>query len=71
MTELVTPEWRVFVGVGRDLFWVIGHLYTAAMAYAIRQWRHLQLSLAVPLILNFLVIMYVRLTMASFPVSEL
>ena len=55
--ELVTTEWRVFVTVGQHFFWVFGHLFTAAMAYAIRQWRHLQLALAVPLLLNFLIIM--------------
>lgn len=49
--ELVGPRVRMLTGMVYMLFWGIGALLLTGMAYLIRDWRNLNLSLAVPTIL--------------------
>ncbi|XP_050393876.1 organic cation transporter protein isoform X2 [Patella vulgata] len=49
--ELVGPSKRSLTGCIINYFWSFGSIVLAAMAYFIRNWKYLQLSLAVPNIL--------------------
>ena len=48
--ELVGPSMRMLAGTVYMLFWGIGVLLLALMAYLIRDWRWLNLVLALPTI---------------------
>ncbi|XP_052711905.1 uncharacterized protein LOC128186180 isoform X4 [Crassostrea angulata] len=49
--ELVEPRMRMLAGMVYKLFWGTGALLLTGMAYLIRDWRNLNLSLALPTIL--------------------
>ncbi|XP_065926988.1 uncharacterized protein [Magallana gigas] len=49
--ELVEPRMRMLAGMVYMLFWATGALLLTGMAYLIRDWRNLNLSLALPTIL--------------------
>ncbi|CAG5126318.1 unnamed protein product, partial [Candidula unifasciata] len=43
--ELVGPSKRTFTGVVVELYWAVGVLLTLPIAYFIREWRYIQLTL--------------------------
>ncbi|XP_021364575.1 organic cation transporter protein-like isoform X2 [Mizuhopecten yessoensis] len=49
--EMVGPTKRVFVGIIIELLWCIGEVVLCGLAYFIRDWRTLQLVLAIPCVL--------------------
>nr|XP_034332276.1 uncharacterized protein LOC105331458 isoform X2 [Crassostrea gigas] len=49
--ELVGPDMRMLAGIVYMLFWGIGAILLTGMAYLIRDWRKLNLALALPTIL--------------------
>ncbi|XP_071114533.1 organic cation transporter protein-like [Haliotis cracherodii] len=51
--EMVGPSKRVIAGVGVQLFWSVGIFLLVAIAYAIRNWKTLQLVISVPSVLMF------------------
>ncbi|XP_046363834.2 organic cation transporter protein-like [Haliotis rufescens] len=51
--EMVGPSKRVLAGVGVQLFWSVGIFLLVAIAYAIRNWKTLQLVISVPSVLMF------------------
>ncbi|XP_055889284.1 organic cation transporter protein-like [Biomphalaria glabrata] len=53
--ELVGPRKRKYAGIIKECFWVLGHFLLIAIAYGLRDWRHLQIVLSIP---NFLIISY-------------
>ncbi|GFR90245.1 organic cation transporter protein [Elysia marginata] len=48
--ELVGPNWRKFAGNAMNLFWSIGLLIEAGLAYMLRDWVYLQIAISVPLL---------------------
>lgn len=40
--EIVGPEWRSFVGIMIEMFWVLGYVLCALFAYLARDWSHLE-----------------------------
>ncbi|XP_041369552.1 organic cation transporter protein-like [Gigantopelta aegis] len=51
--ELVGPTKRTYVGLVIEFFWCIGLIILAGVAYLIRDWRYLQLSLTLPVVFFF------------------
>lgn len=49
--ELVGPDMRMLAGMVYMLFWGFGVLLLAGAAYFIRDWRYLNLTLALPTVL--------------------
>lgn len=49
--ELVGPGKRMLAGMVNMLFWGLGALLLTGIAYFVRDWRNLNLSLALPTIL--------------------
>ena len=45
--ELVGPSKRVWAGYVMDIFWSLGMILLALMAYLIRHWQHLQIATAI------------------------
>ncbi|XP_069102161.1 organic cation transporter protein-like isoform X2 [Argopecten irradians] len=56
--EMVGPSSRVFVGIIIELFWCAGEVILCGLAYFVRDWRILQLTIAVPctLLLSYIII---------------
>ena len=52
--ELFPIEQRTLAGVAVEFFWAFGYVSLIGMAYFIRNWRHLQLAITVPLSLTVL-----------------
>jgi OCT family organic cation transporter-like MFS transporter 4/5 len=46
--EMVSPKWRVHMGMFIQLFWVAGYMLVSLFAYLIREWRYLQVAFTVP-----------------------
>ncbi|XP_072021112.1 organic cation transporter protein-like isoform X2 [Amphiura filiformis] len=55
-TEIVGPSKRPMAGNVIWLFFAVGYMLIAILAYFIREWRHLQLVISVPLVLFFLLV---------------
>ncbi|XP_033116929.1 organic cation transporter protein-like [Anneissia japonica] len=53
-TEIVGPKPRTFTGIVIELFFAIGYMLLAILAYFIRSWRHLELAASIPIILTFI-----------------
>ncbi len=49
-TELVGPDWRLFVGMMFSILWAIGYMIIAGMAYIFRSRLVLEMVLTVPLV---------------------
>jgi OCT family organic cation transporter-like MFS transporter 4/5 len=48
MCELFSSKMRTFAGLFLQLYWAVGMMIMAAIAYFLRDWRMLQLALSVP-----------------------
>ncbi|GFN87801.1 organic cation transporter protein [Plakobranchus ocellatus] len=54
MIELFQPELRPFAGVVPEVFFAVGVVLLAALAYFLRYWRHLQIAISlIPLLMVF------------------
>ncbi|XP_041351234.1 organic cation transporter protein-like [Gigantopelta aegis] len=51
--ELVGPSKRTFAGIVIEIFWCLGLFTVGGVAYALRDWHHLQLACSVPTVLLF------------------
>ena len=51
--ELMGPSWRVFAGMGKSYSWTTGNMVLAGIAFGIRDWFTLQLTLAAPAVILF------------------
>lgn len=51
--EFVGPSKRVFAGIVTQYFFALGYLLIAVIAYFIREWRYLQITLSLPTLLIF------------------
>ena len=49
--EFVGTKWRVITGLAGMLFWSIGFMILAAIAYGLPNWMHLQLATSIPSLL--------------------
>ena len=49
VVEMVGPRWRLHTGIMIEYFWAAGYMLIALIAYYVRDWRHLQLCLCVPI----------------------
>ncbi|XP_072020229.1 organic cation transporter protein-like [Amphiura filiformis] len=58
-TEFVGPQYRACAGTLIPLFFSVGYMTLAVLAYFIRDWRDLQLAISVPLALFFILIPFV------------
>ncbi|XP_030850614.1 organic cation transporter protein isoform X1 [Strongylocentrotus purpuratus] len=58
-TEFVGPSKRVVAGTGIMIGFSIGYMGLSVIAYLIRDWRHLQLALSVPVVLFYVFIPFV------------
>ena len=52
-TELVGPSYRKAAGFGNTYFYAFGQMALAGLAYGLRDWRHLELAITLPMILFF------------------
>ncbi|KAK6187134.1 hypothetical protein SNE40_005223 [Patella caerulea] len=50
-TELVGPEYRLFVGFMIQMFYSVGYMTLSGMAYLLRDWRYLELAITLPVVL--------------------
>ena len=50
--ELFPTEERTFAGTAVEFFWALGYMVLCPIAYGLRNWRHLQLAISVPLVLT-------------------
>ena len=50
-TELVGPSYRLFAGFLVQSFYSIGYMTLAGLAYALRDWRYIELAITLPVIL--------------------
>ena len=50
-TELVGPSYRLFAGFLVQSFYSIGYMTLAGVAYALRDWRYIELAITLPVIL--------------------
>ncbi|GFR88482.1 organic cation transporter protein [Elysia marginata] len=50
-TELVGPDYRVVAGFVIQIFYNLGYVILAGLAYFIRDWRHLELTITLPALL--------------------
>ncbi|GFN86182.1 organic cation transporter protein [Plakobranchus ocellatus] len=50
-TELVGPDYRVIGGFVIQVFYDLGYVILAALAYFIREWRYLELAITLPALL--------------------
>ena len=48
--ELFPTEQRTFAGICIEFFWVVGFTIVTPLAYLIRNWRHLQMAVSLPLL---------------------
>lgn len=55
-TEFVGPSKRVVAGTGIMIGFSVGYMGLSVIAYLIRDWRHLQLALSVPVVLFYVFI---------------
>ncbi|XP_046374361.2 organic cation transporter protein-like [Haliotis rufescens] len=51
--ELVGPSKRTYAGVIIEFFWCFGLLLVGCLAYFIRDWHHLQLTITIPVVVLF------------------
>ncbi|XP_043197153.1 organic cation transporter protein-like [Amphibalanus amphitrite] len=49
--EIVTPEWRLLIGLLIQVPFALGVMALSAMAYLLPNWWHLQLAMAIPTLL--------------------
>ncbi|XP_038073511.1 organic cation transporter protein-like [Patiria miniata] len=52
VTEMFSPSRRAFAGILLTLFWSSGIMSLAGLAYLLRDWRHLQLTITLPSLLT-------------------
>lgn len=50
--ELVPPKKRTFCGFTWEVFWGFGMVLLGIIAYFVRDWRHLQIALAIPTLIT-------------------
>nr|XP_054753103.1 organic cation transporter protein-like isoform X1 [Lytechinus pictus] len=55
-TEFVGPSRRVIAGTGLMIGFSIGYMGLSVIAYLIRDWRHLQLALSIPVVVFYVFI---------------
>ncbi|XP_033124209.1 organic cation transporter protein-like [Anneissia japonica] len=53
VTEMVGPSWRTFIGITIEYFYTFGYIILAGVAYALRDWKNIELALSLPSILLF------------------
>ncbi|XP_071788754.1 organic cation transporter protein-like [Asterias amurensis] len=49
VSEIVGPEYRVQVGTMLSVLFALGYVLLSLLAYLLREWRHLQLALSLPI----------------------
>ncbi len=49
--ELYSIEYRTAAGCGFEIFWGLGVLWLALVAYVFPNWRHMQLAISLPSLL--------------------
>ncbi|XP_037078524.1 organic cation transporter protein-like [Pollicipes pollicipes] len=54
LLELVGPRWRALIGLVYQVPFAFGVMALPGVAYALRNWRHLQLAISVPAVLMML-----------------
>ena len=62
MLEISGRGWNTFVGLGLNVFWVIGWLLLGALAYILINWRHLVVATSAP---GLLIIFYYCILLES------
>ena len=50
--ELFPADLRTYAGMALENFWALGMCILALLAYCIRHWRYLQLTISVPGVLT-------------------
>ena len=56
--EFVGPSYRTMCGFAIEIPFALGELYVGVLAYFMRDWRHLQIVIAVPFFALFLYLVY-------------
>lgn len=54
LMEYCSPSKRTMAGMAFELMWAIGLIFLGVVAYVVRDWRNLQLYLAIPTIITIL-----------------
>ena len=49
VSEIVGPDYRVQVGTMLSVCFALGYVLLSLLAYLLREWRHLQLALSLPI----------------------
>ena len=62
MLELCGSNWTTYVGMGYELFWVIGWLSLGGLAYVLTDWRYLIMATSAP---GILVVLYAPILLES------
>ncbi|XP_071955247.1 organic cation transporter protein-like [Antedon mediterranea] len=48
VTEIVGPSWRTFIGITIEYFYTLGYITLTGVAYALRDWQNIELTLSLP-----------------------
>ncbi|XP_071955103.1 organic cation transporter protein-like [Antedon mediterranea] len=48
VTEIVGPSWRTFIGITIEYFYTLGYIILTGVAYALRDWQNIELTLSLP-----------------------